>query len=199
MATVVKVGGSLYDWPMLGEALRGWLATLPDQHVLLIPGGGATADAIRDLDRTHRLGDEASHWLALSALSVNARFLQRLLPRARIIAEAEPEEQARDNRVAVLDPYPYFAADEKRPDHMPHTWQVTSDSLAVRAAVLTGARELVLLKSVDWPGSNWPEATRSGVVDEYFATSLKQASDLCVRVVNLRTWLTQPSPAPASG
>jgi aspartokinase-like uncharacterized kinase len=178
---VVKVGGSLFAWPELGAKLRAFLASLPAQNVLLIPGGGATADAIRALDRVHQLGEEASHWLALAALSVNARFLQRLLPEAQIVAEIT------DSGVAILDPEPFFHADERRPGHLPHSWQVTSDSLAIRVAALAQARELILLKSIDSAGVDWRAASRAGVVDGYFADALKQApAEMHVRVVNLR-------------
>jgi 5-(aminomethyl)-3-furanmethanol phosphate kinase len=179
--TVVKVGGSLFAWPELGGKLRAWLAALAGENVLLIPGGGATADAIRALDRTHQLGEEASHWLALEALSLNARFLHRLLPEARIVTDFAA------SGLAILDPAPFFQADERRPDHLPHSWQVTSDSLAVRAAVLAQARALILLKSVAWAGDDWHAARRAGVVDGYFADALTQAhAEMCVRVVNLR-------------
>jgi aspartokinase-like uncharacterized kinase len=181
--TVVKVGGSLFAWPELGAKLRAWLASMPAHNVVLIPGGGATADAVRALDRVHQLGEEASHWLALDALSVNARFLQRLLPEARIVADiTEPG-------VAILDPYPFFQADERRPDHLPHSWQVTSDALAVRAAVVVQASELILLKSVEWAGADWEAARRAGVVDSYFAEALQQApATMRVRAINLREW-----------
>ena len=43
---VAKVGGSLYDWPGLTDALDTWLASVADHPVLLVPGGGVTANAI---------------------------------------------------------------------------------------------------------------------------------------------------------
>jgi aspartokinase-like uncharacterized kinase len=178
---VVKVGGSLFDWPELGARLRAFLASLDAPDVLLVPGGGATADAIRVFDRTHHLGEAASHWLALDALSVNALFLQHLLPEARLVTEV-----ARPG-LAILDPAPFFHADDRRPDHLPHSWQVTGDSLAARAAVIFRARALILLKSVAWAGADWRAAHRAGVVDGYFAEALAHAStEMSVRVVNLR-------------
>ncbi len=181
--TVVKVGGSLFDWPELGIKLRAFLALLAAQNVLLVPGGGATADAIRSFDRVHQLGEDASHWLALDALSVNARFLQRLLPETRIATDTA------DRGTAILDPAPFFQADERRPDHLPHSWQVTSDSLAVRVAVVADARELILLKSIAWAGAHWHAASRADVVDGYFNHAIQQAkAEMEVRVVNLRAW-----------
>jgi aspartokinase-like uncharacterized kinase len=208
---VVKVGGSLFDLPDLRQRLRAMLRRLGAANVLLVPGGGATADAIRAFDTAHQLGEEASHWLALQALSLNARMLQKLLPEARMVAEIpEPEAPARDaasalvcasgsdetrivgeipGRFFLLDAFPFFHADEQRPDHLPHHWDVTSDSLAVRAATLADAHELILLKSVAWEASDWSAAARSGIVDSYFARALQQApAALRVRLINLRAW-----------
>jgi len=176
--TVVKVGGSLYEWADLPARLRSFMKRLDAGNVMLVPGGGDVADAIRAFDRTHQLGEEASHWLALQALSVNARFLQALLPEAEIGASGP---------VAILDAYPFFMDDEARPDHLPHRWDVTSDSLAVRAACLLEAKELILLKSTSWAGNDWREAHEAGVVDAYFADAVRQrAHEFPIRVVNLR-------------
>jgi aspartokinase-like uncharacterized kinase len=166
---VVKVGGSLYDWPELGPCLRAWLAALAPARALLVPGGGPTADAIRALDRHHALSEEAAHWLALQALSLNARFLQALLPGAE-----------------VVDAHDFARRDEGRPGALPHTWDVTSDSVAARVAQVTGARRLVLLKSTDFPeGIDAREAGRRGLVDAYFA---RAQDEIEVFALNLRGW-----------
>jgi hypothetical protein len=87
----------------------------------------------------------------------------------------------------IVDALPFFWADECRADHLPHSWDVTSDSLAVRAATLLRARKLVLLKSVTWHGEDWGQAAQAGVVDAYLVQALRQSPSLRVRLVNLRT------------
>src|SRR2546430_770089 len=82
---VLKVSGSLYDLPDLGPRLQCFLAGLTGADVLLIPGGGGTADVVRDLDARHGLGQEKAHWLALRALTLNAHFLASLLPSACVV------------------------------------------------------------------------------------------------------------------
>jgi aspartokinase-like uncharacterized kinase len=178
---VIKVGGSLFDLPDLAARLRSELGRLPAPRLVLFPGGGASADVVRDLDRVHDLGEERSHWLALRALTMNALFLQALLPDFGIAAW--PNITAR----AIVDPYDFAAADEKNPEHLPHTWEVTSDSLAARAAQVLGARELLLLKSVSLAdGMSWPAAAQAGIVDEYFSKAMQRVPGLSARVVNLR-------------
>jgi len=192
--TVVKVGGSLYDWPELGDRLRHWLARLDAEHVLLVPGGGAMADTIRSLDNVHHLGEEMSHWLAIRSLSLNACFLQSLLSGCEMVRSLDELATAR-SRLNLLDAFPFFDADEKQSDHLPHDWSVTSDSLAVRVAMLVNASELVLLKSSDWRGDDWVQATTAGVVDRYFTQAMTQISTtLTTRIVNLRAWVPDERP-----
>lgn len=193
--TVVKVSGSLFDLPDLRERLSDWLRKLDADRVLLVPGGGAMADAIRELDRIHQIGEEVSHWLAIQALSINARFLQTLLPEAQLFATLA-NAQSGSHRLHVLDALSFFLADEQLPNHLPHCWEVTSDSLAVRAAALLGAKELILLKSAGWAGCSWPQAWHGGVLDDYFAHAMRQPPEsLRVRVVNLRGWDFSPPTA----
>src|ERR1700682_663065 len=147
--TVVKVGGSLFDLPDLQSRLRSWLARRQGETVLLVPGGGATADLVRDFDIWHGLGEEKAHWLALRALALNACFLASLLPSAGVVGH--PCRATAE--VSVLDPFAFAALDERsHPDScLPHTWAATSDAVAARAAVVGGAVRLILLKSVAVP------------------------------------------------
>jgi aspartokinase-like uncharacterized kinase len=177
---VVKVGGSLYDLPDLGPRLRRFLASLGEGDRLIVPGGGSTAAVVRAFDRTHHLGQELSHWLALRACAVNAHFLAHLLPGASVIAAPEQCRGA-----AVLDPFAFLRADEGRPGCLPHHWDAASDSVAARVAVVTQA-PLVLLKSITLPEPvNWSEAAAAGQVDLLLPGFV--AAGLSVRAVNLRT------------
>jgi len=189
---VVKVGGSLYDWPDLFPRLRGWLAEQwAGSRVVLVPGGGALVDAIRRLDRCHGLGEETSHWLALRALAVNAHFLASQLPLSCVIGELGELSRAWDsNLLPILDVYQFARDDEPYSGCLPHSWAVTSDALSARVAVRLQAKYLVLLKSTTIPsGIDWREASRLGLIDALFADVLCSASaDLCVYAVNLRTW-----------
>jgi hypothetical protein len=188
---VVKVGGSLFDHPRLGPGLRAYLETLR-ADVLLVPGGGAVADAVRAWDRTHALGEEAAHWLALRSLGVTKALLEALCrptpqpPPCREgvnarpascasadVKEATPEFtpslQGGGWGVGFLDPFAFARDDDARPGALPHTWSVTTDSIAARAASVFGAERLVLLKSADIPpGISWETAAANGWVDAHF-------------------------------
>jgi aspartokinase-like uncharacterized kinase len=192
-STVVKVGGSLFDLPDLGPRLQSWLNELLPDDFLLVPGGGPTADVIRDLDRRHGLGEEKAHWLALRALSLNAQFLIDLLPFTFVMEYPEEWAAGRcSGYVGILDPFPFCRRDERErsKEALPHSWEVTSDAVAARVAVAAGARRLILLKSVTIPdGISWEEAGHRGFVDQAFAAVVHSApTPLEVRAVNLREW-----------
>jgi aspartokinase-like uncharacterized kinase len=183
----IKVGGSLFDLPDLGRRLGQWLAGLAQGQVLLVPGGGPTADVVRLLDRRHHLGEERAHWLALRALSLNAHFLAALLPKSVVLTDLDGCPRAwQENRLAILDAFAFAQADEAQPAQLAHSWEVTSDSIAARAAQLVGTEQLILLKSVDLEHPrDWTQAVKAGVVDGQFPRIVKEAN-LNVRIVNFR-------------
>jgi aspartokinase-like uncharacterized kinase len=194
---IVKVGGSLHDLPDLGRRLRAWLDQQPPRLVL-IPGGGPAADWIRDLDACHHLSDERSHWLALRALTLAAHVLAARLPDSIVIEEIADSERAwKAGQIPILDPYAFARADERQPDHLEHSWAVTSDSLAARIAMVAGAAQLVLLKScsVSEP-ADWVAAARQGFVDAALPSVLAKASfPLHVTAINFRSWQAVASSA----
>ena len=167
---VVKVGGSLLRRPNLGVALQAWIERQPTRHLLLIPGGGEGVDVIRRLDKCHQLGDELAHGLALSALSLTARVLAALLPCAIVMEEVTESGRAWEaNQIPILDVMRFLKQDERCSARLPHSWAVTSDSIAARVAVVHQAAKLVLLKSCPIPqNQSMAELAAHGIVDEHF-------------------------------
>jgi aspartokinase-like uncharacterized kinase len=189
--TVVKVGGSLLDLAELGPRLCRWLDGLRDQSILIVPGGGPTADVIRDLDAQHRLGEAKSHWLALRAMALNAYVLHALLPRSILV-----ESINYPGMLAVLDPLAFCLRDEREHPEMAlaHSWSVTSDSIAARVAVAARAERLVLLKSVDIPKElSWAAAAQIGYVDAAFPGIVATVPSLEVQALNFRNHLYSPT------
>jgi aspartokinase-like uncharacterized kinase len=210
---VVKVGGSLFDHPRLVPELRRYLIALPTEEVWLVPGGGSFVEAIRKLDAIHQLGEETSHWLALRALEVTGEFLKGTIapgqhsglsrPSAYLEdddweslvpndddqdtpTQSEAQNKPSRSRVHVLDCFGFAREDELRQGALPHSWSVTSDSIAARAAVVYGAERLVLLKSLDVPaGTPWAEAAKRGAVDAHFPQVVAKAK-FPIEVVNFR-------------
>ena len=175
---VVKLGGSLFDHPRLGPGLRAYLESLAPAAVVLTPGGGDAAEAVRKLDQLHALGEENSHWLALRAMTVTAEFITRLI-----------DLSAFGTRVRVADSLAFAWNDLGRNGELPHSWDAASDSIAARMAIVHGAERLILLKSIAIPpGTSWTEAAERGWVDHYFPTAIAALS--CpVEAVDFRSYL----------
>ncbi|MDE4908514.1 uridylate kinase [Methanogenium marinum] len=127
---VVKVGGSLTaEIPELYEILVS-----SGRDILIVPGGGRFADAVRDA------GAEGTpaHWMAVCAMEQTAWLL--------VAAGAVPVEGVHDPVEGVSVLLPYRAMREADP--LPHSWDVTSDTIAAWVASARDA-PLLLLKSVD--------------------------------------------------
>ena len=171
---VVKVGGSLFVDPHLAQKLKCWLCEPSARVTILLTGGGAAADMVRTLDQRFQLGEETSHSLAIDAMRILAQALHRMLvdvdmsatwigdlrmlPEVARLGEIEerptanphqkiPAEACR-TRVFFLDPVEFMRVDSTGETPCPASWEITSDSIAVRLANFLTARQLVLLKSV---------------------------------------------------
>jgi aspartokinase-like uncharacterized kinase len=115
--------------------------------VLVVPGGGPFADAVRAVDAETGLADDVAHALALQAMDQLGTLLAPLLP------SAEPLTRLVAPRtLGILMAASAFAG---RVD-IPETWAVTSDSLAVLAAGAIGGDEAILLKTVPGVMARWP-------------------------------------------
>lgn len=146
VTAVIKVGGSLSRGNGLATLGRE-LAEQGRRHLLLvIPGGGDFADAVRACDRRFGLDDSTAHWMAVLAMDQYGYLLATQIPGsvpARGLAAAR-QVSAR-GQVPVLLPFDLL----RQVDPLPHSWAVTSDSIAAWIARQAGAPLLVLLKDVD--------------------------------------------------
>ncbi len=126
---VVKVGGSLFPEAgrIVGE-LEG------SRHPLLVvPGGGPFARMVRSL----HLPDDPAHWMAILAMDQFGWYLA---------AGGHPvtHELAVPRGMEILLPYRVM----RDRDPLPHSWDVTSDTISAWVASELGL-DLLLLKSVD--------------------------------------------------
>ena len=168
---VIKVGGSLLDYPELPSRLTSYLADLGRPNPVLLCGGGPTVDAIRKIDRVHGMDEAASHWIAVRALALNARLLEAIVPNLVYTERARDLPRAwKSRKVPLLDPFIFLSeVDESSGDPLPRRWRVTSDSIAARMAARLEAPELVILKSAEIPQElTVSHAAEDGIVDAQF-------------------------------
>jgi aspartokinase-like uncharacterized kinase len=199
---VVKVGGSLLEWPEMPGRLLAFLGALrasePDVRALFIAGGGSFADLVRALDRIHNLGDRVAHRLALHAMDLTAVVLAQLIPASMLIDQIEALDAARNsNLVPIMAPRQVLALiDQFNPSPLRECWDTTSDSIAARIAGHLGAQRLTLLKSASLPhGTSLWEASRLGFVDPVLPEVARAVPR--IEYLNLRERTTDPEELPA--
>ncbi len=175
---VVKVGGSLLSAGMTRSLVEALSEVALAHPLVVVPGGGPFADAVRQVSKRHGPGDSASHWMAILAMDQHAHLLAAMSSRAELCIAPEQCLRIRDaRRLVVLAPYAWLRA----ADPLPHDWQVTSDSLAAWVAARLGARRLVLLKARDGlkngrelrDEAGVADAAEAGIVDAYLPQALE--------------------------
>ena len=178
MLTVVKLGGGVGDSALPG--LCAALGELGERHPLIVvPGGAAFADAVRDADRRLGLRAETAHRMAILGMEQFGWLLGDLIPGAVLRSDVAPPA----GRTTVLLPAALPL------DELPASWEVTSDSIAAWVADRVGAGRLVLVKEADGLYASWPAAgepiarltvaelaaLRADGVDEHLPTVLDDA------------------------
>ncbi|MBS7537271.1 aspartate kinase [Ancylobacter sonchi] len=161
-AVIVKLGGSLAAAPRLAELLSG-LATA-GSPLVVVPGGGPLADAVRALQPRLSLSEDACHHMAILAMESLALALADIEPRLAPSADAPAMARAHAAGRAAL----WLPAAMARAADLPASWEVTSDSLALWLALRLEARRLVLVKSLPAAGSLPSQWAQAGLVDPYF-------------------------------
>jgi probable H4MPT-linked C1 transfer pathway protein len=149
--TVVKLGGSLLADPLQWHAALTTLAASSASHrIVVVPGGGPFADAVREVDHRYQLQDDAAHWMAIAGMDQHAEMIAQLGdPFVRVTDIVGIANAHRQRRVAVLAPVEWM----RDTDPLPHTWEITSDSIAAWVAKEVNASELLLVKLA---GANGP-------------------------------------------
>jgi 5-(aminomethyl)-3-furanmethanol phosphate kinase len=180
---VVKIGGSLLGSPELERWLEIFVK-FSDGKIIIVPGGGVFADAVREAQKLSKVSDEAAHKLAVLAMDQFGHLLHSLNPSlATASTECEIDERMWQHRAIIWLPSHMVLSDEA----IPKNWDVTSDSIAAWLAEKLEANHLVLLKS-DKPDESklsLKAITYNGLVDFEFQNF--------VRDKMFSTWLVNKS------
>lgn len=126
---VIKVGGSLL--PHAGEVIGAILTGGRD--AIILPGGGVFADAVRNT----RLQGTAAHWMAIAGMEQYGWYLSTY-------GIDVTESLSFSGNPRILLPYQEL----RHHDPLPHTWEITSDTISAWLASYLSA-DLLILKSID--------------------------------------------------
>jgi aspartokinase-like uncharacterized kinase len=144
---VVKVGGSLAASAAVLRALCVELGKLGGRfRLLVVPGGGEFADAVRAADARFELSSQVSHKMAVLGMDQFGLMLSDLIPRSRVaFSLSVVEGLSGSGRLVVLLPSRLVF----RARSLPASWDVTSDSIAAYVAGRLSVSRLVLVTDVD--------------------------------------------------
>ncbi len=129
---VVKMGGSVAE--VAGKIFHELYETGRD--ILVVPGGWVFAEKIREME----VDDDSAHWMAIEAMNLYGYYLSRY---AGLIEPCDFDFHVDGVRIFL----PYILL--KRYDELPHSWDVTSDSIAVWVAEKINAERIVKVTNVD--------------------------------------------------
>ena len=139
---VVKLGGS----QALTSHLGPWLAACAACHgrVVIVPGGGPFADAVRVAQAPVGFDDKAAHHMALLAMEQFGLAMHSLEPELfPVVSLADVRDILRAARTPIW--MPAHEVLYARPT-LPASWDLTSDSLAAWLAGQLGAGRVVFVK-----------------------------------------------------
>ncbi|MDW7733271.1 MAG: amino acid kinase [Methanolobus sp.] len=131
---VVKLGGSLMeDAPaVVGLLSESFGADRQNGFsILVVPGGGPFANEVRSASEKYGIGDDAAHWMAILAMEQYAHYI---LDQTEIGYTDSIERLPAG--VTMLLPYRML----RDTDKLPHSWDVTSDTIAAWIAKKIDAR-----------------------------------------------------------
>jgi 5-(aminomethyl)-3-furanmethanol phosphate kinase len=167
---IVKLGGSL----AFSQHLTAWLDALllVAGRVVIVPGGGPFADAVRAAQSTIGFDDLSAHHMALLAMEQFGCALAGLRPSLSPAGSVAAIRAAlRAGAVPVWAPTRMVL----NANDVPSSWDVTSDSLAAWLAGALGAKLLLLVKSIERPQApvRAADLAACGIVDPCFPRFLE--------------------------
>jgi len=167
--TVVKLGGSFAFSP----DLKDWITAIARcaGRVVIVPGGGPFADAVRAAQAQMGFDHHAAHRMGLLAMEQYGCAIKSL---HEGLALADSLDSVRNCLASGLVPVWLPSRMASELTDIPQSWDVTSDSLAAWLAGKIGAERLLLVKHVE-PARGAMHATdlaAHNVVDKAFANFL---------------------------
>ncbi len=167
---VVKLGGSF----AYSDHLRHWIDTLAEGagRVVIVPGGGPFADAVRLAQVQMRFDDRAAHHMAVLAMEQYGRALASFNSAFSLAGSADAiERDLSEKRVPVWMPSAMVLA----ATDIAQSWSVTSDSLAVWLGAKIGAGRLWIVKHAKLPpgSAKLKDLVAARIVDDEFARFLR--------------------------
>jgi len=144
---IIKLGGSLLEKSRdIIHSLRDYVEEKNRAlTIILIPGGGPFAEVVRNLsgDIHIQISEDAAHWMAVFAMHQYGIFLASGEIEIPLVESVDEIDKA--GPICILLPYKIL----KAANCLPHTWDVTSDTIAAFVANKIGEKTFIKLTDVD--------------------------------------------------
>ena len=155
---LIKIGGSIiknkdYLINTLNQ-IHDIIAEKIINKCIIICGGGKYADFIRTLDSELKIDPSLSHWMAIKAMDVNIKdiysqyisyFSKENIVFTEIYENLKKLINEKESKLIFFAPFRFL----KLKDELPHSWDVTSDSIALFLSFKLGLKTTYLIKDVD--------------------------------------------------
>jgi hypothetical protein len=179
---LVKIGGSILKNKEAITSTISQLTALQNKmkgfrNIIIIPGGGSYANLIRYIDKRLKIGDIMAHWEAILCMDKNAEDLHKQFPSTLLCEEFSElsekiKENVKDSQLIIFKPFKYLY----ETDRLPHSWKVTSDSIALHIAFELALEKCFLIKNVDGIIDREGKVIKSLTVKNF--KSLKESKNL---------------------
>ena len=145
---IFKIGGKILED---SENLNSTISQLTQifnenllHKIILIPGGGSLANFIRKVYSELKFTEELAHWMGIISMNYNGLELSKKFPDLEVIEDFDRLKKI-SKSFCIFLPYQFL----KENDKLPHSWDVTSDSITIFLAKELGLKECFLIKDVD--------------------------------------------------
>lgn len=145
---LIKIGGSILDdFENLNSTISQFSQLFEKDvigKIILIPGGGSFANFIRKAYSELKFTNELAHWMSIVSMNYNGIELGKKFPKLEVLEEYNKLKEIGKSFFIFL-PYRFL----KENDKLPHSWDVTSDSITLFLAKKLGLNECFLIKDID--------------------------------------------------
>jgi len=147
-SVIFKIGGKILENFEDLNSTISQLTQLYDkgriQKIILIPGGGTLANFIRKVYSELNFTEELAHWMGVISMNYNGIELSKKFPDLDIIEDINSLKKI-DKSLCIFLPYLFL----KEINRLPHSWDVTSDSITLFLAKELELPHCFLIKDID--------------------------------------------------
>ena len=152
-AIIAKIGGKILEDP---ENLTSTITQLREllklnivEKIIIISGGGSKVNFLRKIDSVLCISDDLAHWMAILAMDYNGIELSKKFSDINYVNNfnllQEYIIENKHKQIIVFGPYNYLSNE----DVLPHSWDVTSDSITLFLANKLKLNVCYLIKDID--------------------------------------------------